>query len=76
MRDISAVMEAHVGDLMAIDGVTAVAVGALDDGTPCIQVYVVRKTEDLVRRIPKTLGGHPVVFEESGVIRPMSDETE
>ena len=75
MRDINAVMEAHVGDLMAIDGVTAVAVGALGDGTPCIQVYVVSKTEDLLCRIPKTLGGYAVVIEESGVIRPMPDET-
>ena len=70
-QDINAVMEAHAGELMAIEGVTAVAVGALGDGTPCIQVYVVRKTDDLVRRIPKTLGGHPVVVEESGVIMPM-----
>ena len=70
-QDINAVMEAHAGELMAIEGVTAVAVGALGDGTPCIQVYVVRKTDDLVRRIPKTLGGHPVVVEESSVIMPM-----
>jgi hypothetical protein len=73
-QDIKTVMEAHVGELMAIEGVTAVAIGELDDGTPCIQVYVVEKTDDLVRRIPKTLGGHPVVVEESGVIRPMSNE--
>jgi hypothetical protein len=76
MRDIDKVMDTHVGDLMAIDGVTAVAVGALDDGRPCIRVYVVKKTADLARRIPKTLGGHPVAVEESGVIRPMSDESE
>ena len=71
-QDINAVMESHVDELMAIEGVTAVAIGALGDGTPCITVYVVKKTDDLVRRIPKTLGGHPVVVEESGVIRPMS----
>ena len=74
-QDINTVMEAHVDELMAIEGVTAVAVGALDDGTPCIQVYVVSKTEDLLCRIPKTLGGYAVVIEESGVIRPMPDET-
>ena len=75
-QDINTVVEAHAGELMAIEGVTAVAVGALANGTPCIKVYVVRKTDDLVRRIPKTLGGHPVIVEESGVIRPMSDEAE
>ena len=74
-QDINSVMEAHAGELMAIEGVTAVAIGALDDGTPCISVYVVKKTDDLVRRIPETLGGHPVVVEESGIIRPMSGET-
>ena len=75
-RDINTVMEAHAGELMAIEGVTAVAVGALDDGTPCIQVYVVKKTDALLRRIPNSLGGYAVAVEESGVIRPMSDETE
>lgn len=72
-QDIKTVMEAHAGELMAIPGVTAVAIGKLHDGTPCIQVYVVERTDDLVRRIPASLGGHPVVVEESGVIRPMSD---
>lgn len=70
-QDIKTVMEAHAGELMAIEGVTAVAIGELDDGTPCIRVYVVEMTDDVVRRIPKTLGGHPVAVEESGVIRPM-----
>ena len=71
-QDIKTVMEAHAGELMAIDGVTAVAISALDDGTPCIKVYVVERNDALLRRIPRTLDGHPVVVEESGVIRPMS----
>lgn len=70
-QDIKTVMEAHADELMAIDGVTAVAIGELDDGTPCIKVYVVRKTDELTTQIPKALEGHPVVVEESGVIRPM-----
>lgn len=70
-RDIKTVMEAHVDELMAIEGVTAVAIGALDDGTPCIMVYVVKKTDALERRIPGQLEGHPVVVEESGLIEPM-----
>jgi len=74
-RDINSVIEAHANELMAIEGVTAVAVGALENGTPCITVYVVKKTGDTERRIPKTLDGHPVIVEESGVIRPMSGET-
>jgi hypothetical protein len=74
VQDIKTVMEAHVDELMAIEGVTAVAIGALEDGTPCIKVYVVEKTDALVRRIPETLDGHPVVVEESGVIEPMSGD--
>jgi hypothetical protein len=75
-QDIVKVMEAHVDELMAIEGVTAVAIGALDDGTPCIRVYLVKKTDQLARRIPKTLGGHPVAVEESGIIRPMPGGSE
>lgn len=70
-RDIKTVMESHVDELMATPGVVGVAIGALDDGTPCIQVLVEVKTEDTVRRLPKTLEGHPVTIIESGVIRPM-----
>jgi len=70
-RDIKTVMEAHVGTLMAVPGVTAVAIGALDDGTPCIRVYVEKETDETKRAIPKTLEGYPVVVEVSGKIEPM-----
>lgn len=73
-QDIKTVMEAHVEELMAIEGVTAVAIGELDDHTPCIKVYVVEMTDDLSDAIPKSLGGHPVVIEVSGVIEPMSGD--
>jgi outer membrane lipoprotein SlyB len=72
-RDIKTVMEAHVGTLMAIPGVTAVAIGALDDGTPCVTVYVEEENEETRRAIPKTLEGHPVVVEVSGKIEPMKE---
>ena len=73
-RDIKTVMEAHVADLMAIPGVVAVAIGELDDKTPCIRVYVLEQTEELGRKIPKDLQGHPVVIEVSGEIKPMTGE--
>ena len=71
-RDVKTVMEAHVDELMAITGVTGVAIGELEDGTPCIQVYVVKKSDEIVKKIPSELEGHPVHIIESGVIRPMS----
>jgi hypothetical protein len=70
-RDIKTVMEAHVAELMAIPGVTAVAIGALEDATPCIKVYVEKETDETRRTIPKTLEGYPVVVEVSGKIEPM-----
>jgi hypothetical protein len=73
-RDIKTVMEAHADELMAVPGVTAVAIGALQDGTPCIKVYVLKSTDEIKRRIPKRLEGHPVVVEVSGEIKPMRGE--
>ena len=71
-RDIKTVMDAHVEELMAIPGVVAVAIGQLDDETPCIKVYVIEQTEELDRRIPNSLEGHPVVVVVSGEIKPMT----
>ena len=73
-RDIETVMNAHVDQLMALPGVTAVAIGQLADGTPCIRVYVVEWNRETARRIPDRLEGHPVEVEESGVIRPLDGD--
>jgi hypothetical protein len=73
-KDIKMVMEAHAPDLMDIQGVTAVAIGQLGDGTPCIKVYVVEKSDELEDKIPDRLEGHPVVIEESGEIKPMRSD--
>ena len=70
-RDINLVMKDHVNDLMAIPDVTGVAIGQLDDGTPCIQVLIVRMTDELKQGIPKSIEGHPVVLVVSGVIRKL-----
>ena len=72
-KDINAVLKDHDKELLAIPGVVGVYVGLLpDDKTPCLKVMVVKETEDLKRRIPKTIEGYPVRIEESGVIRPQS----
>ena len=73
-KDINAVLRDHDKELLAIPGVVGVYVGLLpDDKTPCLKVMVVKKTEDLKRRIPKSIEGYPVLIEESGVIRPLKD---
>ena len=74
-RDINAVMEAHADTLMATPGVTGVAVGALEDGTPCILVLILEDSEEIKSRIPKTLEGHPVQTLVSGLIVPMQSDS-
>ena len=71
-KDINAVLKDHDKELMAIPGVVGVYVGLLpDDKTPCLKVMVVKETEDLKRKIPKSIEGYPVLIEETGVIRPL-----
>ena len=70
-RDIKTVMEAHVDELMAIPGVTGVAIGELDDNTPCILVLTVESPAETGDGIPDMLEGYPVRLLESGEIRPM-----
>lgn len=71
-RDINLVMKDHVDDLMAIPGVVGVAIGELDDGTPCIKIFVVEVSDELNRKIPELIEGHPVEIVESGIIRTLS----
>lgn len=71
-RDINAVLDDHDDTLMAIPGVVGVYVGLDQDGrTTCLKVMVVRKTPELLRKIPTNLEGYSVVVEETGVIRPL-----
>ena len=71
-RDIVAVMNDHVEQLMARPDVVMVAIGQLPDRTPCIQVYVHAVSDDLKKEIGTTIEGHPVDFIVSDDIRPMN----
>ena len=48
-----------------------VCIGAYDDGTKCIGVMVDTLTPEIEKKIPKTLEGHPVRIDESGVFKPL-----
>jgi hypothetical protein len=74
-REITQVMDAHVKELMAIPGVIGVAVGALDDGTPCILVLVSKIDAGIHKSVPQEIEGHPVKIEVTGEIRPMSGDS-
>jgi hypothetical protein len=75
-RDINEVKEEHTAELMALPGVVGVYVGMQDNDTLCIRVMVVKLTDELRAKIPKTLEGHPVEIEESGEIRPLREDQE
>ena len=66
---IESVLRAYTDSLMRINGVIGTALGECA-GTPCIKVLVVSVTPELQRVIPRTLDGHAVVIEETGVVRP------
>ena len=75
LTPIRRVMEAHTEELMALPGVVGVAIGLLEDETtPCIKVLIVERNSELDAALPTTLEGHPVVVEETGVIRPLDED--
>ena len=69
-RGIAEVLREHTAGIMAIKGVTGTAQG-ICGGSPCIKVYVVRKTPELTARIPSNIEGYPVEVEETGEFKPL-----
>lgn len=67
---IEKVLQQHTSVLMAIPGVVGTAQG-LCDGEPCIKVYVMEKTDDLLQRIPPEIEGYLVSVEETGEFRKL-----
>jgi hypothetical protein len=70
---IETTLKRHTDKLMAIPGVVGTAVGQCD-GRPCILVLVVKKSPDLMQKIPRELEGYPVTVEETGAIRSLDKE--
>ena len=70
-RSINEVMNENVDRIMALDEVVMVAIGEMDNGTPCIQVYVKYKSDILAEEIGVEIDGHPVVYIISDEIRAM-----
>ena len=69
-KTIEAVLKEHTDRLMSISGVVGTAQGLCAD-KPCIKVYVVKKTPDLVKQIPSTLEGYSVEIQETGEIKAL-----
>lgn len=67
---IAEVIAYHDDELLAIPGVVGVAEGERA-GEPCILILVIAATPELVHNLPQSLGGYPVVIEETGEIKPL-----
>lgn len=69
-KPIDQVLKEHTDSLMAIPGVVGTGQG-LCSGEPCIRVFVVEKTDELLKQIPSEIEGYTVDIEATGVIRPL-----
>ncbi|MFH1755024.1 MAG: hypothetical protein ABIA59_04915 [Candidatus Latescibacterota bacterium] len=74
--DIQRAIKQHANEIMTIPGVVGIASGVLRDGHPCILILVIEDTLQLRGMIPGQLDGFPVVINETGEIRALSDEEE
>jgi len=57
--------KALTDSLMSEAGIAATAISVCD-GTPCLKVYVLVRTDEVMSRIPKTFEGYQVTVMESG----------
>jgi len=58
--------DSHEHQLMAIDGVEGVGIGRNSIGDDAIIVYL--RSEDVKKRIPREIAGHPVETKVTGII--------
>ena len=69
-KTIEEVLKGHTDSLMSLPGVVGTALGECS-GQPCIKVFVVKKTADLVKQIPSEIEGYEVAVQETGEIRAL-----
>ncbi len=67
---IETALRQHTERLMSLRGVVGTAIGECE-GKPCIKVFVVKRTPELVTEILSTLQEFPVGIEETGEIRAL-----
>ncbi len=70
---IEVVLKKHTDDLMAMPGIVGTAEGLCGE-TPCIKIYVAVLTDELARKIPEQIGGHPVDIEVTGEFRALPEK--
>jgi hypothetical protein len=68
-RTIEQVLRAHTDEWMSIPGVVGTGLGERD-GEPCIRIFVTRKTQQLLQKLPSAVDGFVVDVVQSGEFTP------
>ena len=69
-RSLEEVLQEHTDSLMTMSGVMGTAQG-LCDGEPCIRLFVIKKSDELMGQIPPMIEGYPVDVQETGEFRKL-----
>ncbi len=69
-KTIEEALREHTDDLMSLPGVVGTGQG-LCNGQPCIKVFIVKKTPELLGRIPAEIEGYAVAVEETGEFKAL-----
>ena len=67
---ISDVLHKYTPSWMKIPGVVGTGEGE-SEGRPCILVFVIKKSDEITRKIPSVVDGFRVVIHETGEVKPM-----
>lgn len=68
---INATLERHAERLIAIEGIQGIAVGATDEGDPCLLILATVPAEELSGVLGDSLEGWPLRIESGDEIRPL-----
>ena len=69
-KPIEQVLQEHTDSLMALPGVVGTALGLCAD-EPCIRVFVVEATEELLKQIPEEIEGYAVDVQQTGEFKAL-----
>ncbi len=72
-KPIEQVLREHTYSLMTLPGVVGTAQGLCDDN-PCIRVFVVEATEELLKQIPKEIAGYTVDVQQTGEFKALDQK--
>ena len=71
-REMGEILKEHTDEMMALPGVVGIGIGELQ-GSPCIMVFVVEKSSEVLSKIPNSLEGYPIQVRQSGQFRARKD---